>query len=273
MSNNIRNPPKVFISYSWDSPEHRDRILALANRLREEGIDCQIDQYEQFPSQGWPRWMEAKIEWADFVLVICTEKYLQRFKGEEEIGQGLGVTWEGVIITQYLYQAQNNNTKFIPVVFSSQDVKFIPITLACFSRYVLNTKEGYEELYRYLTNQHSTPIPAIGKLQPLPYQERKQDFFDFFKETQNYTRDDTKQNSEPEYSASFLLNLLIEYCDEEEVKQCCFHLILKEPKYDEIVNEKGKLKIARQLMELLDRRKKLGALIDYLKKTYPDIIL
>jgi hypothetical protein len=35
--------PKVFISYSHDSPEHANRILALANRLRVEGIDCAVD--------------------------------------------------------------------------------------------------------------------------------------------------------------------------------------------------------------------------------------
>jgi hypothetical protein len=45
MSNQIANPPKVFISYSWDSPEHMDRVLKLSDRLRDEGIDCQIDQY------------------------------------------------------------------------------------------------------------------------------------------------------------------------------------------------------------------------------------
>jgi hypothetical protein len=36
-------PPKVFISYSHDSPEHRDRVLVLSKRLQEEGVDCTID--------------------------------------------------------------------------------------------------------------------------------------------------------------------------------------------------------------------------------------
>lgn len=38
---------KVFISYSHDSPEHKDRVLALSDRLRADGVDCYIDQYEQ----------------------------------------------------------------------------------------------------------------------------------------------------------------------------------------------------------------------------------
>ena len=36
--------PKVFISYSHDSPEHADRVLDLSNRLRGEGIDTVLDQ-------------------------------------------------------------------------------------------------------------------------------------------------------------------------------------------------------------------------------------
>jgi hypothetical protein len=50
--------PKVFISYSHDSPEHAQCVLDLSNRLREWGVDCIIDQYEPFPPEGWPHWME-----------------------------------------------------------------------------------------------------------------------------------------------------------------------------------------------------------------------
>jgi hypothetical protein len=50
--NFVSDAPKVFISYSHDSQEHKDRILALANRLRAGGIDCNIDQYEESPAEG-----------------------------------------------------------------------------------------------------------------------------------------------------------------------------------------------------------------------------
>ncbi|MBD2497753.1 hypothetical protein [Nostoc sp. FACHB-280] len=94
------------------------------------------------------------------------------------------------------------------------------------------------------------------------------------KETQKYSRDETKHSSEPDKLASVLLKLLIEYCHgEEEVRQCCFHLILKEPKYDEIIGEKGKDVIARCLVKLLFDRKQLDKLVKYLKEKFPDIII
>lgn len=116
------------ISYTHDSTEHRDRVLDLANRLRGEGIDCELDQYNPFP-RGWTPWMHNNIANADFVLIVCTETYLRRFEGNEEPGRGLGGQWEGYIITQELYEAAANNEKFIPIIFSPEDSQFIPKTL------------------------------------------------------------------------------------------------------------------------------------------------
>ena len=45
--------PKVFISYSHESKDHRERILLLSDRQRAKGINCHIDMYEESPPQGW----------------------------------------------------------------------------------------------------------------------------------------------------------------------------------------------------------------------------
>jgi hypothetical protein len=54
-----QRPPRVFISYSHESEEHADRVLALADRLRAEGIEATLDQYEISPDEGWPMWCEG----------------------------------------------------------------------------------------------------------------------------------------------------------------------------------------------------------------------
>ena len=63
---------RVFISYSHDSAQHKLAVLELANRLRKDGIDAQIDRYTPFPSEGWPRWMRAQIEHADTIIEACS---------------------------------------------------------------------------------------------------------------------------------------------------------------------------------------------------------
>ena len=71
---NEAKPSRVFISYSHDSDQHRERVLALSERLRADGIETLLDQYVNgSPPQGWPRWMLDQLDAADFVLVVCTE--------------------------------------------------------------------------------------------------------------------------------------------------------------------------------------------------------
>jgi nucleoside phosphorylase len=166
--------PRVFISYSHDSDEHRVNILDLADRLRASGILCHIDQYELNPPEKWPQWMLNQVEESDFVLIVCTEQYDRRFRGKEESGKGKGVTWEGGIITQELYDSQGQNNKFIPIILHSEDVNFIPITLRGTQNYRLYKSDGYDLLYRRLTNQHDTPAPPLGARVEMPVRDRGQ---------------------------------------------------------------------------------------------------
>jgi hypothetical protein len=166
--------PTVFISYSHDSPEHVDRVLALADRLREDGIDCTLDQYETSPPASWPKWMDRHIAKSDFVIVICTETYYRRVMGEEEPGKGRGVKWESTLTYQHLYDADAENIRFIPVLFESGKVEHIPTPLQGATYYYVDTEQGYEDLYRRLTNQPCTIKPELGKLRKLPPRERKE---------------------------------------------------------------------------------------------------
>jgi hypothetical protein len=167
---------RVFVSYSHDSPDHMDRVLGLCNRLRADGVDGVIDQYEISPAQGWPRWTHAQIENAKYVLVVCTETYARRFNGIEPTGKGLGAKWEGAVITQSLYDAEAGNDKFIPILFSAHDAPHIPTVLRGVTNYDVTTDAGYWRLYRRLTNQPEVAKPLLGELKPLPPLERQQEF-------------------------------------------------------------------------------------------------
>ena len=49
--------------------------------MRREGIDAILDQYEEAPSEGWPRWMENSINRADYVIVIGSKGYYDKIYG------------------------------------------------------------------------------------------------------------------------------------------------------------------------------------------------
>jgi len=90
--------PRVFISYSHDSCAHEDRVRDLADRLRQEGVDAVLDQYNATPHDGWPMWMDREVQKADFVILVCTDVYIRRVEGREEQGRGRGVLWEAKLI-------------------------------------------------------------------------------------------------------------------------------------------------------------------------------
>ena len=178
MTSDTPHPPIVFISYSHDSPEHSDRVLALSDQLRADGIDCILDQYEDSPPEGFPRWMDRHIRTADFVLMICTPTYYRRVMGEEDLGKGHGVAWESTLIYQYIYNEGTSNNRFIPILLEGAHESDIPVPWQGVKYYRPTTKDGYDELYRRLTGQPLTPKPALGTLRTLPPRERSHDFIE-----------------------------------------------------------------------------------------------
>jgi tetratricopeptide (TPR) repeat protein len=161
-------PPKVFISYSHDSSEHARRVLGLAERLRKDGVDVQLDQYVAgTPPEGWPRWMLNQLDWAEFVLVVCTETYYRRFRGHEEPGKGKGADWEGNLITLELYNAKGRTTKFAPVLFNHQEESFIPEPIRGHTHYLLDSEDNYTKLYAFLTGLAGVQPRALGSLKAL----------------------------------------------------------------------------------------------------------
>jgi len=159
-------PPRVFISYSHDSPAHEAKVLALSDRLRRDGIDAVLDQYESFPPRGWIQWMKDQVRDARFVLVVCTETYRRRWDGEEEIGIGLGAQFEGQTLQQILYDAAGMNERLIPVLLGEGDRQHMPLELRKYSNFVI--EGSYEALRRFLRGE--TKAPA------LPRREAKPDF-------------------------------------------------------------------------------------------------
>ena len=160
--------PRVFLSYSHDSETHSQRVLSLANRLRSEGLNALLDQYEAAPPEGWPLWMNRQIRDADYVLLIATETYRRRFDGEDEdLSTGRGVRWEGAILSDALYQAGARSASFIPVIFEEEDRVQVPSVLRSMTCYNVSTREGYEGLYRHLTDQPGVRMPDLGGLREL----------------------------------------------------------------------------------------------------------
>jgi len=156
-------PPKVFISYSWDSPEHRQWVAQLATYLRQNGIDVILDQWHLWGGADVPAFMHRSLQEADRVLVICTQNYVE--KANRRAG---GVGFEHMIVTGELMRNLGTD-KFIPIVLESTSNPPRPAELSTRFFYNLGHSQEYlTQLEALLRELHGirTPLPPLG---PNPY--------------------------------------------------------------------------------------------------------
>lgn len=117
--------PTVFVSYSWDSEEHRAWVAGFVDYLRRAGADVLFDEDLKL-GQRLPKFMEQSIAKADYVVIICTENY--KAKADGRIG---GVGYENNIISGDLYATSGlNEEKYIPVLRSGNWATSLPDYMA-----------------------------------------------------------------------------------------------------------------------------------------------
>ena len=106
----MAEPPKVFISYSHDTSEHKQWVSELGAKLRYNGVDAILDQWDLGLGDDPTRFMETGVRDSDRVLVICTDSYVRKANA----GEG-GVGYESMIATKQHVQSVGRN-KFIPII-------------------------------------------------------------------------------------------------------------------------------------------------------------
>ena len=115
--------PRVFLSYSHDSDDHKAWVRQLAARLRVGGVEVTLDQWQLRFGEDVVRFMDLGIRDADRVLMVCTANYVA--KAEERKG---GAGYEGMIVTGHVARA-TDTIKFVPIVRDNAAEPLIPAFL------------------------------------------------------------------------------------------------------------------------------------------------
>lgn len=165
--------PAVFISYTHDSPEHREAVLRFAELLAEYRIYSVNDFWADPDRRNWGEWAEKYIDDSDYTLVIASEGYRRVGNGEVADDENRGGAWEVVHLRERLQQARSVWTRrILPVVLPSHTISEIPTFLQPYgcTRYPVPTldADGIQALYRHLSKQPEYTRPALGKPMILP---------------------------------------------------------------------------------------------------------
>jgi len=159
--------PTAFVSYSWDSNEHKEWVLHLIKQMLENGIDTTIDKFEtQTETINLYNMMLKNINKRDYIILVLTENYAH--KADDMQG---GVGFETNVITPYIMK---NLNKLIPIVRTVGDKsKAIPFYLrgVHYIDFSQDNKfdESFKELLHRIYKVEMIEKPTLGRkpdLQP-----------------------------------------------------------------------------------------------------------
>lgn len=157
--------PKLFISYSWSSPEHELRVLKLATELRENGVDVILDKWDLKEGQDADAFMEKMVtdESVKKVVMLCDKAYAEKANGRKG-----GVGTEAQIISREIYEGIAQS-KFVAVVIEKDDngKPYLPAYYQ--SRIYVDLSDNniysknFDQLLRWVYDKPFYEKPDIGK--------------------------------------------------------------------------------------------------------------
>jgi hypothetical protein len=156
--------PKVFISYSWSSPDHEQWVLRLATELRESAIDAILDKWDLKEGNDANVFMEKMVADPEIkkVVLVCDKKYAE--KADRRTG---GVGTEAQIISAEIYQKQDQS-KFVAIIAerSEEGKPYLPIYYKSRVYIDLSNNDAYasnfEQLVRWVFDKPLHEKPTLG---------------------------------------------------------------------------------------------------------------
>lgn len=153
-------PPRVFVSYSHDSVEHKKWVLEFATTLRNRGVDAVLDQWDLKPGDDLPHFMETQLASAEYIVMVCTDRYVEKANA----GEG-GVGYEKMIMTSSLL-SKIDSSKVIPIIRQLAGTHKTPTFLntKLFVNFSNDEEIEYyfDELLRHLLDSPLFEKPEVG---------------------------------------------------------------------------------------------------------------
>ena len=155
------SPSTCFISYSWDSPEHKVWVRKLAEHLQGKSLHVFLDQWDLHPGADLINYMETSIRDADYVLLVCTPD----FANKANSGHG-GVGYEKAIVTGEIFHNSGSVRKFIPILRAGEEHLSLPSYLK--SRVYIDFRDesflevSLDELLRHVYHRSMFSRPPLG---------------------------------------------------------------------------------------------------------------
>jgi hypothetical protein len=150
----------VYISYSWDSEVHKNWVITLMNKLRENGVDANMDiSITQSQTININQMMIQNVRDSDFIIIVLTENYAHKANNHID-----GVGRETKLIQNEL---SDNLKKIIPIRRGvGEDKLIIPYYLdgVYYMDFTMddNFKQSFDELIHRIFGIDRIEVVPIG---------------------------------------------------------------------------------------------------------------
>lgn len=168
-------PPRVFVTYSHDSPEHEKLVREFCTFLRSSaGVDVHLDQWADDGRRDWSLWALEQIREADFILAVASPDYKRRAEGLAPSHEGRGSQAEAAVLRDELTRDIAGQTgRILPVVLPGRSVEEIPSFLRPYAatHYLVPeiSHAGTADLLAALCRVAKYPIPPRGRFSGNPH--------------------------------------------------------------------------------------------------------
>lgn len=153
----------VFVSYSWDSIEHKEWVINFTNKLRAAGIDATIDVFEtQKGTTNLYSMMVNNIKIKDSVILILSSNYAKK---ADELEGGVGFETE-----MLLPLIMSNKNKIIPIIKNNNKEKpIIPFYLEGINYIDFSDDNKFAEKFEELKHRIlEIPLYTVAELGEIP---------------------------------------------------------------------------------------------------------
>jgi len=151
---------EVFVSYSWDSEVHNQKVLAFTNHLRESGFVAELDRMlsQDQTATNFVKMMHKAMLDHQKVIVVLSDGYKNKaetFKGG--VGEEYGIL---------LNDIGDNSNKYILVSFEERSDAIIPLGLKGRDIVDLSKPNEEERLFRKLLGEKEFEFSEVASEKP-----------------------------------------------------------------------------------------------------------
>lgn len=144
---------KIYISYSWEEKEIKQRITHIKNDLSDENLEIIFDQDElEKGTVNIDRFISDNMTDADFIVIVITPSYINKSNIKYDGNGNKTRSWVEVENDYIIKRIHNNSKSLIPIILEKDKSRTLPDNIGGLTYYDMSSEELYKNELEKIRN-------------------------------------------------------------------------------------------------------------------------